>query len=658
MTGDATLIQNFTPCSENITVRIADGSISKVLGTGSVMIEENLTLDSVLLVPNLDCNLLSISKLTQEKNCVANKSPNHCVFQDLNSGQMIGSAELHSGLYMFKVTDSSGRQSQPTVEEKRSCSVLNEGLIRGMMVARDLGIKRLMIKGDSQLVVNQVTEVYACKAKHLQPYCDLGKQLMQQFTDIDIQHISRNENAIADAIATLALSVTPDVFSKLPTLTVDCAIPITQSTEDTFVAVVHTAPIKEWYDDIKFYLMHGEPSQGLTAAQKDAVRKRSKQYVIVGDNTLCRRSYDGILLVCLGKTEARTVLEQVHEGVCGGHIGPRAMAAQIRRLGYYWPYMENDCLQKVKTCDTCQRHSNLIHVPPTELHTTQITWPFQRWGLDIIGPITPKSSAGHSFIITATEYFTKWVEAIPLRKTTSEQVCRFILDNIVARFGIPMTIVTDNGPQFSSQETKNFCHDLGIKHSFSSPYYPQANGQAEASNKAIINLLKKMLNNSKRKWHERLVHALWAYRTTYRTATGVTPYSLVYGSEAVLPLELQVPSLRVALSDFINDEQSKELRTMDLDSVEEQRVRTLAHIERYQERQKRQHHHGLNKRKIKEGDLVLKAVREHADKFSANWEGPFLITKAYGNGAFRIADMDGNELANPVNHSYLKPYYM
>ena len=112
MTGDAKIFKTYNPCSGNFTVRIADGSLSKVTGTGSVVISENLTLHSVLLVPNLDCNLLSISKLTQELNCMTKFFPDHCEFQDLDSGKMIGNAELCSGLYLLKIEGCPERQPQ------------------------------------------------------------------------------------------------------------------------------------------------------------------------------------------------------------------------------------------------------------------------------------------------------------------------------------------------------------------------------------------------------------------------------------------------------------------------------------------------------------------------------------------------------------------
>lgn len=115
MTGDSTIIQHFKPCPEDHNVCIDDGSLSKVSGTGSMVISKDLTLESVLLIPKLGCNLLSISKLTQEKNCLTKFFTSHCVFQDLNSGQTVSSTEMYVGLYIFRVANHLERQSQLTV---------------------------------------------------------------------------------------------------------------------------------------------------------------------------------------------------------------------------------------------------------------------------------------------------------------------------------------------------------------------------------------------------------------------------------------------------------------------------------------------------------------------------------------------------------------
>ncbi|KAL5579016.1 hypothetical protein UlMin_011458 [Ulmus minor] len=124
------------------------------------------------------------------------------------------------------------------------------------------------------------------------------------------------------------------------------------------------------------------------------------------------------------------------------------------------------------------------------------------------------------------------------------QVKKFIWKNIICHFGIPKEIVTDNGSQFISFDFQDFCKEWGIQLSFSTPCYPQANGQAESTNKTVINIIKRRLEKAKGLWADELPGVLWAYRTTAKTSTGETPFSLAYGTEAVIPVECGIPSAR------------------------------------------------------------------------------------------------------------------
>ena len=114
--------------------------------------------------------------------------------------------------------------------------------------------------------------------------------------------------------------------------------------------------------------------------------------------------------------------------------------------------------------------------------------------MDMIGKIHPASSKGHEWILAITDYFTKWVEAIPMKKVKSEDVIKFVKEHVIHRFGIPQTITTDGGSVFISKEFRKFCDDMGIKLIRSSPYYAQANGQAEASNQSLIKLIKRKVD--------------------------------------------------------------------------------------------------------------------------------------------------------------------
>lgn len=198
--------------------------------------------------------------------------------------------------------------------------------------------------------------------------------------------------------------------------------------------------------------------------------------------------------------------------------------------------MQADAVRYARSYQKCQLHGNLIHAPGHELISSVTYWPFQQWAFDLVGKIHPSSSSGHKFIITAMEYFTKWIEAMPLSAATRKHVALFILKHIICQYGIPSSIITDNGGQFKNKDLKQLCKKFHIKQHWSSIYYPQGNRQAEASNKTLLKILHCTVQNSGRDWHIQINLTLWAYRTTIHTPTGATPFSLVYGYEAVLPL--------------------------------------------------------------------------------------------------------------------------
>jgi hypothetical protein len=276
---------------------------------------------------------------------------------------------------------------------------------------------------------------------------------------------------------------------------------------------------EDWRRPIVEYLQ--DPNKRMDRA----VRRMAFKYALMDDD-LYRRTVDGILLKCLGEDQARVAMGEVHEGICGTHQSAHKMKWLLRRAGFYWPTMINDCFRYYKGCEACQKFGDIQHpiIKP---------WPFRGWGLDFIGMIHPSSSKGHRFVLVATDYFTKWSEAIPLRNMTHKEVIKFITEHIIHRFGIPQTLTTDQGSSFMAKEVKEFAESYNIKMLNSSPYYAQANGQAESSNKILIKLIKKKIEDYPRRWHEVLSEALWAHRISRHGTTKVTPYELVYGQEAV-----------------------------------------------------------------------------------------------------------------------------
>ncbi|XP_059635488.1 uncharacterized protein LOC132277663 [Cornus florida] len=171
------------------------------------------------------------------------------------------------------------------------------------------------------------------------------------------------------------------------------------------------------------------------------------------------------------------------------------------------------------------------------------------WALDFIGKLTPPSADGHTYIVVATDYFTKWVKAIPLKTCEQPTVIDFIRKHIIHRFVILETITTDRGLSFVGNKVLDYCAKCGIQVISSTLYFAQSNGQAEASNK-----------NSK------------------RSSTGVTPYMLTYGHDAVLPMEMTIRSARVAFQDKLTPADYNHAMLVELEDLDEVRLNALDHI--------------------------------------------------------------------------------
>ncbi|XP_059306370.1 uncharacterized protein LOC132057783 [Lycium ferocissimum] len=229
----------------------------------------------------------------------------------------------------------------------------------------------------------------------------------------------------------------------------------------------------------------------------------------------------------------------------------------------------------------CQIHSDQIHLPPLELHPMSAPWPFIAWGIDVIGPIEPKASNRHRFILVSIDYFIKWVKAVTFKSVTKKAVVDFVHSNIICRFGIPKTIITDNATNLNSHLMKEVYEQFKIMHHNSTPYRPKANGAVEATNKNIKKILRKMVQGS-RQWHEKLSFALLGHSTTICTSVGATPYLLVYGTEAVIPAEIEIPSLRIIVEAEIDDIEWVKSRLEQLSLIDEKWLTAIFFGQLYQ----------------------------------------------------------------------------
>jgi hypothetical protein len=240
-------------------------------------------------------------------------------------------------------------------------------------------------------------------------------------------------------------------------------------------------------------------------------------------------------------------MREIHEGICGNHSGAQALQREDRQskllLVIHASRRQHRFVQHVAT--SANRFANLLHSPPEVLVPMTTSWPFAQWGLDIMGPF-PIGRRQLKFLVVAIDYFTKWVEAEPLATITERNIQNFVWKAVVCRFGIPRVLVSDNGKQFDNPRFRQFSQELGIHNHYSSPGHPQANGQVEVTNWSLLKLIKTRLEGAKGLWPEELPSILWVYRTTVRTLTGETPFQMTFGSEAVVPIEIGMTTLRTS----------------------------------------------------------------------------------------------------------------
>jgi transposase InsO family protein len=203
-------------------------------------------------------------------------------------------------------------------------------------------------------------------------------------------------------------------------------------------------------------------------------------------------------------------------------------------------------------------------------------------GLDLVGPLQ-KAPGGFSHLLVAIDKFSKWIEVRPLTSIGSKQTVVFFT-NIIHRFGVPNSIIIDNGTQFTGKKFLDFCEDHHIRVDWAAVAHPMTNGQLERPNGMILQGLKSRiyndLNKFGKRWMKELPSVVWSLRTTPSQATSFSPFFLVYGAEAVLPTDLEYGSPRTKAYDDRSNQTSRE---DSLDQLEEARDVALLHSARYQQ---------------------------------------------------------------------------
>jgi hypothetical protein len=463
--------------------------------------------------------------------------------------------------------------------------------------------------------------------------------LFQEF-DITIVDRPGKENVVADFLSRL---------------TVNDDNPVDDSFLDEYLFAVSAH--SPWYTDIANYLVAGNLLSHLSYREKRSIVHQSARYSWIG-GYLFNTGADQEIRRCVREDEVYDILKACHDGPCGGHFADKRTSYKIVRMGYYWPSIFKDAKKYVKACDSCQRVGQPNNRDEMPLNPQVVLEPFDRWALDFIGPINPPSNQ-KVYILVCTNYMTKWVEAKALHRATKEAVIKFLFTDIFTRFGMPRELVTDGGPPFSSHGFKATLQKYHIQQRMTTPYHPQANGQVESTNKVIEAILTKTVKESRKDWSNRLLEALWAYRTTWRNTTGFSPYELVYGKSVVFPVEFEIKTLRTALTANLDLTDAQTARLQQLNELEEKRLDAIQQTTVIQQQRSQWHDKNIKNKQFQKGNWALlydSRFKEFQGKLRTRWLGPYEVYTVFLNGTVRLLTIDDSRTPLLVNGHRLRLY--
>jgi transposase InsO family protein len=269
----------------------------------------------------------------------------------------------------------------------------------------------------------------------------------------------------------------------------------------------------DWRDKYIAWMDRGELPSDRSEARR--ITRMAKSFTLV-DGELYKRAMSGVLQQCVPIPQGCELLQDIHAGIYGHYAVLRTLVGNAFRQGFYWPTAVADASEIVRACEGCQFYARKTSLPAHALQTIPVTWPFAVWGLDIVGPLR-KAPEGYTHLLVAIDKFSKWVEVRPITNLRAEQAVTFFTD-IIYRFGVPNSIITYNGSQFTGKKFLEFCDKFHIRVDWAAVAQPQTNGQVERANGMILQGLKPRifdrLNKSGRKCLQELPAVVWSLRTT------------------------------------------------------------------------------------------------------------------------------------------------
>ncbi|KAI7947611.1 hypothetical protein MJO28_009519 [Puccinia striiformis f. sp. tritici] len=411
---------------------------------------------------------------------------------------------------------------------------------------------------------------------------------------------------------------------------------------------------KGFWTDMKSHLETPKKPSMMDAEEFAKLRRKSVHF-FVQEGRLMRRHSPVAQLVVSNEVFQDKILTLVH-----AELGHRGLEETYTRVvhRFWWPSLKKKVKMWVKSCEPCQKRDSLV---PREIRNpTGESSLFGRVALDVC-----HIKAGrYKYVVVARDDLSGWVEAAPLVKLSSASIAKFLVEEWVYRYGSIKTVTVNNGAEFKDSFIEAV-KTIGAEFKPTTPYYPEANGMVERGHRPIKDTLVKMCGESGGKWREFLPLVLFADRISTKRSTGYSPYEIVFGQKAVLPIDLEAETyLGIDWMEVLSTEELLEARTKQLERREEileEAHQKMMETREYAVRYWDQKMASRLREPLEPGELVLiynKSLEDQWGKlFSNRWNGPYRIKKQLKGGAYILEELDGVELRRAYAASHIKRFY-
>ena len=376
------------------------------------------------------------------------------------------------------------------------------------------------------------------------------------------------------------------------------------------------------------------------------------EMLTIKHDALWRQFSDGkkvrLQLVLLSRLHKK-VIRDLHEGAVSGHLGEEKVLSQLKER-FYWP----GCGEAVRTwcrqCKICASRKMTIPSRKAKLQTIQAGYPMQVVSVDIMGPL-PETTDGCRYVLVAADHFTRWVEVYAIRNQEAITVAKKLVDKMFCRFSPPEQLHSDQGRQFESDLIAEICKLLEIRKTHTTPYHPQGNGMVERFNRTLLDMLATTTHNHPNDWECCVRKVCMAYNSSVHPSTGFSPFFLMFGREAKLPVDLMYGSNPV--DERTPSEYVQQLKT----SLHDAYALVREHCKSEHKRQKAIFDEKIHGKPFDLGDNVWlhspAIPRGQSKKLYRPWKGPFKVVERFGESVYKIKGPKGYQC---VHFDRLKPY--